>query len=593
MTSRDIIIIGAGHNGLVAAFYLARAGFKPLVLERRAVVGGAAVTEEFHPGFRASVLDGAAGPLAPAVAKDMALERHGVEWLEPKCRIFAPSPDARALFLHASAAESAKRIAPFSQHDSEKYLELATILDSARNFIGSLLTIPPPDIDHPTSTDIWNLLGAGRKFRKLGKRNMQRFLRWGPMAVADFVSEFFETDLLRAVIAARGIFGAAAGPWSAGTTALLLLRVAAGGLPDGGPIYIRGGMGALSEAMAAAAKEAGAEIRTSAEVERILVKDGAITGVALTNGEEISATAVVSAADPKRTFLKLIEPVHLAPSFLGQMQHYRCHGTVARVLFALDALPNFPALKNEADETAALTGRIHIGPEIDYLERAFDDSKYGDFSRAPFLAAAIPSLLDPSLAPNGKHVMSVHMQYAPYKVNASSAEASPVCHSEPARFSRSEESAFPSVASDSLSGGRSFSSDISNRPSSGALAPEARSSGWATIPGNWPAQREALADAVVKMLAQYAPDLPAKILARRIITPVDLEQDYGLTGGHISHGELALDQLFTMRPLIGWARYGTPIRGLFLCGPGTHPGTGLTASSAFNASRQIVKSLRR
>lgn len=562
MTSRDVIIIGAGHNGLVAAFYLARAGFKPLVLERRSVVGGAAVTEEFHPGFRASVLDGAAGPLAPAVAKDMQLERHGVQWLEPKCRIFAPSPDARALILHSSAAESAKRIAPFSQADAAKYVELAKIFAGAQKFIYSLLTIPPPDIDHPTSTDIWNLLAAGRGFRKLGKRSMQRLLRWGPMAVADFVAEFFETELLRAVIAARGIFGAAAGPWSAGTTALLLLRVGAGSLPDGNPIYARGGMGALSEAMAAAAKEAGAEIRTSAEVDRILVKDGAVTGVALMNGEEIPANAVVSAADPKRTFLKLIEPVHLAPSFLGQMQHYRCHGTVARVFFALDALPNFPALKNERDENAALTGRIHIGPEIDYLERAFDDSKYGDFSRAPFLEAAIPSLLDPSLAPSGKHVMSVHMQYAPYNINnirATPRNSLEACHSESPRFVRGEESAFRSVAS----------------------------------PENWASQRDALADAVVKTLAQYAPDLPAKILARRIITPVDLEQDYGLTGGHISHGELALDQLFTMRPLIGWARYRTPIRGLFLCGPGTHPGTGLTAASALNASRQIVKALRR
>ena len=605
---RDLIIIGAGHNGLVTAFYLARAGFKPLVLERRSVVGGAAVTEEFHPGFRASVLDGVAGPLVPAVAKDMQLERHGVQYLEPKCRIFAPSQDARALLLHSSAAESAKRIAAFSQADAAKYVELAKIFADARKFISSLLTIPPPDIDHPASTDIWNLLGAGRAFRKLGKRNMQRLIRWGPMAVADFVSEFFETELLRAVIAARGIFAAAAGPWSAGTTALLLLRVAAGGLPaaaglpDGNPIYARGGIGALSEAMATAAKQAGAEIRTSAEVERILVKDGAVTGVVLKGGEEISAGAVISAADPKRTFLKLIEPVHLAPSFLGQMQHYRCQGTVARVLFALDALPNFAALKNERDANAALTGRIHIGPEIDYLERAFDDSKYGDFSRAPFLEAAIPSLLDPSLAPNGKHVMSVHMQYAPYNVNnigATPRNSSEACHSEPARFSRSEaclpgqESAFRSAASDSFSGGRSFSSDISDDPSSGALAPEARSSGRAAVPGNWPAQRDALADVVVKTLAQYAPDLPSQILAHRVITPLDFEETYGLTGGHISHGELALDQLFTMRPLIGWARYRTPIRGLFLCGPGTHPGTGLTAASAFNASREIIKSLRR
>ena len=611
MGSHDVIIIGAGHNGLVAAFYLARAGFKPLVLERRAVVGGAATTEEFHPGFRASVLDGVSGPIAPAIAKDMQLERHGLQYLDPKCRVFAPSPDGRALILQSSAAESAKRIAPFSQNDAAKYLELANIFAGAQKFIAGLLTMPPPEIDRPTSADIWNLLGAGRAFRKLGKRNMQRLLRWGPMAVADFVAEFFETELLRAVIAARGIFAAAAGPWSAGTTALFLLRVAAGGLPagaglpDGGPICVRGGIGALSEAMAAAAKQAGAEIRTSAEVARILAKDGAVTGVALKSGEEISATAVVSAADPKRTFLKLIEPVHLAPSFLGQMQHYRCQGTVARVLFALDALPNFPALKNEANENAALTGRIHIGPEIDYLERAFDDSKYGNFSRAPFLEATIPSLLDPSLAPNGKHVMSVHMQYAPYKINACH-PARPEERREPARASGErgeaclpgQESAFRRAASrpeegSSPSGGRSlpaqagFSSDKTDSYSSGALAPEGAS------PSNWENQRDDLADAVIKTLAEYAPDLPSKILAARVITPLDLEQDYGLTGGHISHGELALDQLFTMRPLIGWARYSTPIRGLFLCGPGTHPGAGLTAASALNASRQILKSLRK
>ncbi|MHB8541659.1 MAG: phytoene desaturase family protein [Candidatus Acidiferrales bacterium] len=528
MAARDIVIIGAGHNGLVTAFYLARAGFKPLVLERRGVVGGASVTEEFYPGFRASVLDGAAGPLVPSVAKDMALERHGVQWLEPKCRVFAPSRDARALLLHASVAESAAQIAAFSQADSAKYAELAKIFADAQKFVSGLLTIAPPEIDRPTSSDIWNLLRAGKTFRGLGKRNMRRLLRWGPMAVADFVAEFFETELLRAVIAARGIFGAAAGPWSAGTTAILLLRAGAGGFPDGNPLCVRGGMGALSEAMAAAAKEAGVEIRTHAEVERILIKDGAAAGVALIGGEEIATKAVVSAADPKRTFLKLIEPVHLAPSFLGKMQHYRSQGTVARVLFALDALPNFTALKNGSGE-AALTGRIHIGPEIDYLERAFDDSKYGEFSRAPFLEAAIPSLLDPALAPDGKHVMSVHMQYGPYRLKN----------------------------------------------------------------GDWTSERDHLADTVVKMLAEYAPDLPAKILARRVITPVDLEQEYGLTGGHIYHGELALDQLFTMRPLIGWARYRTPVRGLFLCGPGTHPGTGMTGASGLNASRQIIKALRR
>ncbi len=600
MTSRDIIIIGAGQNSLVAAFYLARAGHKPLVLEKRATVGGAAVTEEFHPGFRASILDSIHGPLAPAIVKDMQLERHGVQFLEPPARLFAPYPDGRVLLLHADARQSAEAIASFSKSDAAKYLELAATLDSARPLIRDLLLMTPPDIDKPASRDIWNLLRAGKAFRGLHKKNMQRLIRWGPMAVADFVAEFFDTELLRAAITSRGIFGAAAGPWSAGTTALLLLRCGAGGLPDGGSTQVRGGAGALSNALAAAAQQAGAEIRTNAEVARILIKDGAVAGVALTSGEEIPVKAVVSGADPKRTFLNLLEPVHLAPSFLQKIRNYRSSGVVARVHLALDALPNFAGLKNSSDVSAALASRIHIGPEIDYLERAFDASKYGEFSRAPYLEAAIPSLLDPSLvqasSPAGagssakaRHVMTIHMQYAPYKVKASSGisgEAFRDCHSEPARFSRSEESAFRPRSDRSL-GGRSFSSDVTGSSSSGALAPEAASA------QNWPIHREALADVAVKTLAEYAPDLPSKILARRVITPLDLENDYGLTGGHISHGELALDQLFTMRPLLGFARYAAPIRRLFLCGSGTHPGVALSGASALNSSRQILKFLRR
>ncbi|MGC1107526.1 MAG: NAD(P)/FAD-dependent oxidoreductase, partial [Candidatus Acidiferrales bacterium] len=464
-----------------------------------------------------------------AIARDMELDRHGVHWIEPACRIFAPHPDGRVLLLHADARKSAAEIASFSKADAAKYIELSETLDSARQLIRDLLLMTPPDIDRPASRDIWNLLRAGKAFRGLHKKNMQRLIRWGPMAVADFVAEFFETELLRAAIAARGIFGAAAGPWSAGTTALLLLRCGAGGLPDGGSSQARGGAGALSDAMAAAAKQAGAEIRANAEVARILVKDGAVSGVALTTGEEIAAKAVVSGADPKRTFLNLLEPVHLAPSFLQKMRNYRSRGVVARVLLALDGLPNFSALKNSADAGVALAARIHIGPEIDYLERAFDASKYGEFSRAPYLEAAIPSLLDPSLAPAGKHVMTIHMQYAPYKLKNA----------------------------------------------------------------DWPSQRDALADAVIKTLAEYAPDLPSKILARRVITPLDLEHEYGLTGGHISHGELALDQLFTMRPLLSCARYRAPIRGLFLCGSGSHPGVGLTGASGLNASREIARALRR
>jgi phytoene dehydrogenase-like protein len=288
-------------------------------------------------------------------------------------------------------------------------------------------------------------------------------------------------------------------------------------------------MGALTAAMAAAAKQAGAEIRTGAEVKQILVKNGRVTGVALANGEEIAAKSVVSGADPRRTFLGLLDPVHLPPSFVVKMQNYRSNGTAAKLNVALDAVPTFTALKNSPDGNSALAGRIHIGPGIDYLERAFDDSKYGDFSHAPYLDISIPSISDASLAPAGKHVMSIHMQFAPYKLKQ----------------------------------------------------------------GDWAQQRDALRDTVLKTLAAYAPDLAQKILAVQTITPKDLEATYGLTGGHPFHGELSLDQIFTMRPLLGWARYATPVVGLYLCSNGTHPGNGLTGASGHNAAREIMKTIRK
>jgi phytoene dehydrogenase-like protein len=526
--AREIVILGAGHNALVAAFYLARKGLKPLVLERRAIVGGAAVTEEFHPGFRCSTVAHAGGPSLPSIVRDMQLARHGLEKLESPVRLFAPSPDGRALVLTTDPIAAARQIEQFSRKDAEKYVELHRALERTGAILNELLTLTPPVIEKPSKEDLWKLFKVGRKFRGLGKKEMMRVLRWGPMAVADFVAEFLETDLLRAAVAARGIYGAAMGPWSAGSTALLLLRAAADPYPVGNSAFPRGGMGALTSAMAAAARQAGAEIRTGAEVERIIVKNGAAAGVVLRGGEEISAKRVVSGADPQRTLLGLLDPVHLPPSFAVKLQHYRSSGTAAKLNLALDALPTFTALPNVADGNSALAGRIHIGPGIDYLERAFDDSKYGDFSRAPYLDISIPSILDDSLAPAGKHVMSIYMQFAPYRLKQ----------------------------------------------------------------GDWNRQREALADTIVRTLAAYAPDLPGKILARQILTPLDLETTYGLTGGHPFHGELALDQIFTMRPQLGWARYRTPVKGLYLCGSGTHPGNGVTGASGANAAREILKDLR-
>jgi phytoene dehydrogenase-like protein len=519
---RDIVIIGGGHNGLVTAFYLARAGFKPLVLERRYQVGGAAVTEEFHPGFRSSVLAHSAA-LRPEVARDMALEKHGLRLISPEVETVTLSPDGRALLLYRYIEKSAQQIGQFSDKDADRYPEFRRAVAKAATVVSKALAITPPEIESPNSTDLFGLLKLGRAARGLGKKDMFSLLRWGPMAVADLAAEFFETELLRATIAAQGIFGTFLGPWSAGTALVYLLRAA-----DGNRAFAEGGIGAITQAMAAAAQSAGAEIRTGAEVIEIRIKNGAAQGVVLSTGEEILAQAVVSNADPKRTFLKLTDPALLQPSFTRRLQNYRMNGTVAKVNLALSGLPTFTALNGNAE---SLAGRIQIGPEIDYLERAFDESKYGNFSREPYLEVTIPSIADPSLAPAGQHVMSIYMQYAPYKL---------------------------------------------------------KNARW-----DDEGQRIALADTVVKTLARYAPDLPGKILSHQIITPLDLEDTYGLTGGHIFHGELALDQIFTMRPMLDWARYRTPIENLYLCGSGTHPGTGLTGGSGANAAREIIKSIKR
>jgi len=525
---RDVVIIGGGHNGLVTAFYLAKAGFKPLVLERRTQVGGAAITEEFHPGFRGSILAHSAGPIRPDIMRDMQLPKHGLKLITPEIGVAALSPEGRALIFYNDARKSAEEISRFSQKDATKYPEFQQSLGKMGRVIGQALALAPPNIDSPNRGDLWNMLQTGRAIRKLGKKDMYRLLRWGPMAVADLVAEYFETELLRATIAARGIFGTFLGPWSAGSSLVLLIRAAGDAHPAGSACFAEGGIGSLTRAMATAAKQAGAEVRSNAAVIEVRVKDGAATGVVLSTGEEISARAIISNADPKRTLLKLVDPIHLSPDFVMKLQHYRMPGTVAKVNLALAGLPRFTAL-NSGDTGAALSGRIHIGPEIDYLERAFDESKYGNFSRKPYLEITIPSLTDPTLAPKGQHVMSIYMQYAPYKLRN----------------------------------------------------------------GDWESQRKALGQTVVQTLAHYAPNLPELILSHQIITPQDLEETYGLTGGHIFHGELSLDQFFTMRPLLDWARYRTPIRNLYLCGSGTHPGAGLTGGSGANAAREILKDLKK
>ncbi|CAN5527746.1 NAD(P)/FAD-dependent oxidoreductase [soil metagenome] len=521
----DTIVIGAGPNGLTTAFYLARAGFSPLVLEARETVGGGAMTGEIAPGYMCPTLSHAIGPLRESIVRDMQLLRRGVEFVRPDPRLVAPGPDGLALVFSTDIARTVEAIRPFSAKDAARYAEFCATLTKLGAFLARLLEATPPSLGSPAAGELWDLLKAGTRFRSLGRTEAFRLLRWGPMAVADLVAEWFENDLLQAAIAARGIFGAAQGPWSAGTGAVMLLNAAVDPAPGGSSVTVRGGPGALTRAMAEAAREAGAEIRTGAAVTRILTRDGRVTGVVLADGSELDAEAVVSNADPRRTFLGLIDPGDLDPSFLAKARNYRCSGVVAKVNLALDGLPTVRGVANPAD----LHGRLHIGPSIDYLERAFDASKYGTFSAAPYLDVTIPSLQDSSLAPEGRHVMSVYVQFAPYRLRSGDA---------------------------------------------------------------WDALRGSLGETVTATLEKYAPGIRQLIVHQQVITPLDLEQVYGYSGGHTLHGEPSLDQLYTMRPILGWAQYRTPLEGLYLCGAGTHPGGGITGGSGQNAARAIAKTLR-
>jgi phytoene dehydrogenase-like protein len=382
----------------------------------------------------------------------------------------------------------------------------------------------PPSIDRPAPNDVWQLGKVGLAFRNLGKKDEYRLLRWGPMAVADLAAEWFDTELLRATVAARGIHGAFAGPWSAGTSLGLLWQAALDEHPIPPASFVKGGMGALTKALSDAASAAGVVIKLAKEVSAVQAGNGTSAKVIVNNADELEARAVVSNADPHATFLRLVDPIDLEPMFLAKIRNYRAAGTSGKTNLALSALPKFAGVA----DTSKLAGRIHVGPEIDYLERAFDAAKYGDFSPAPYLDITIPSLTDSSLAPEGKHVMSIHAQFAPYKLKT----------------------------------------------------------------GDWNARREEFGNAVIAQLEQYAPGITSLIIARQVLTPLDLEQTYGLTGGHIHHGEQSLDQFFTFRPLLGWAQYRTPLNRLYLCGAGTHPGGGITGLNGANAAREILKDVK-
>ncbi|HEY7935494.1 MAG TPA: NAD(P)/FAD-dependent oxidoreductase [Candidatus Limnocylindrales bacterium] len=531
--SWDAIVVGGGHNGLVAAAYLAKGGLSTLVLERRERVGGIADTHELKPGVRVPAVAHTVGRLRPSVVRDLALRSHGLHLIAPEVRVFAPAPDGSAITLYDDIQRTADGLRARSGQDAASYAGFDRLVRSLGRFLAELGGAAPPDINAPSFGDALTGLKLTRSFRGLGKHDGRSILRVLPMAIADFVAESFETDALRGILAARGIQNTAMGPWSAGTTAVFLADSAGNdGGAAGQTVYARGGPGALSAALAAAVRAAGGEIRTDADVVKVTSRDGRATGVVLGSGEEITARVVVAGIDPKKVLTRLVDPVVVGPGLRWRAANIRTPGTVAKVNLALSGLPVFPAAGAGPDGERLLRGRIVIAPGIDYVERAFDASKYGGISAAPYLEATIPSLVDPTLVDDPKsgarrparHVMSIHLQYAPYHL----------------------------------------------------------------AEGTWPARRDELGDLAIQTLEQYAPGIGKLVVARQVLTPLDLERDYGLTGGHPYHAEPSLDSFFLWRPLLGSARYRLPVEGLYLAGSGAHPGGGVTGIPGQNAAREIL-----
>jgi len=521
----DVIIIGGGHNGLTAAAYLARAGRKVLVLERRHVLGGAAVTEEVFPGFHFSVCSYVVSLLRPEIIRELDLPRHGLEIL-PLDGTFTPMPNGDYLWRVNDHARTRREIARHSRLDADAYDEYGRAMVAMGRFVKPILGMQPADPTALSFSGLQQLLGLLQRFRQLPPRDQYNQVQLMTMSAVDFLDQWFETDVLKATMSASGIIGTFLGVRSPGTAYVLLHHYMGeidGAFRSWG--LARGGTGAISNAIAGAARTAGAEIRTNAAVGRILVRGNRAEGVVLDNGDELKARVVASSVDPRLTFQRLLDPGTLPAEFLADIRRYKFRGSSAKVNLALDALPDFTALPGPGSH---LRGAISISPSVDYMERAYDDAKYGRFSRRPYIDIVIPSLTDTTLAPPGKHVMSCFVQYAPYALKE----------------------------------------------------------------GTWDERREAFGDTVVDTLAEYAPNLRQIIRHRQVVTPLDLEREWGLSEGNIFQGELTLEQLFFLRPAPGWAQYRTPIANLYMCGSATHPGGGIMGAPGRNAAARIVADRR-
>ena len=524
----DAIVVGAGHNGLVAACYLVRAGLRVLVLERRPMVGGACVTEEVFPGFKVSTAAYVSSLFRPEIVRDLRLREYGFEVLARNPSSFTPLPDGRSLTLGPDAEWTRREIGRFSARDAAKYPQYEAMLERVAALVEPTLGMTPPDLTRPGLRGLRDLLGLGRSFRRLGDGAPEAVeLLTG--AARAILERWFESPVLQATLATDAIIGAMASPSMPGTGYVLFHHVM--GETDGRRGvwgYVRGGMGGLTQALAGAARDLGVEIRCEAEVARIQVRDGRVAGVTLADGEEFRAPVVASNADAHVTFLRLLAPEAVPSAFRAAVERISYESASVKINVALSELPDFIACPGRTPGPQH-RGTIHICPDLDYIERAFDDAKYGRVSARPVLECTIPSAVDETVAPPGRHLMSMFVQYAPYALRDTT----------------------------------------------------------------WEDAREAFADRCFALLDEYAPNFSRSVLERQVLAPPDLERVFGLTGGNIFQGAMTLGQLFSLRPLPGWASYRTPVRGLYLCGAAAHPGGGVMGSPGHNAAREILRDRRR
>jgi len=522
VNSYDAIVIGAGHNGLVAAAYLARAGKKVVVLERREVVGGAAMTEEIFPGYRFTEFSYVVSLLRPEIIRDLELPRHGLKILPLPSTV---TPLANGDYLagwddHDLTRQEVYRHSPL---DAEAYDEYARVMARAAKAIKPIISMVPPDPSSLSPRDLLGLLKLGKYARSLSEKELYRIAKLVTQSSADLLEEWFEFDPLKGTKSASGIIGTFLGPRSPGTAYVLLHHYM--GEIDGAFRawgFAKNGTGGVSAAIANSARALGVEIRTNAPVQQLVVKGGRAAGVALQNGDELLAKTVMSAADPKRTFLQFVEEKHLPGEFVQAVKSFRVRGSSGKVNIALSELPDFTCLPGEGP---LHRGAISISPSIDYIERAYDEAKYGQFSKEPYIDMIIPSMIDRDMAPPGHHVMSCFVQYAPYDIEG----------------------------------------------------------GWND------ARREAFGETVISTIEKYAPNIRRAIVGKQVITPADIERIAGITGGNIFHGELLLHQLFFFRPAPQWADFRTPIPGYYFGAAGAHPGGGVMGAPGKLAADAILQ----